>query len=565
MAAYNLPLLPGLSPNSQLGKARFHKSQGLVFHNQVPVVAVDAPGIGGAQREVPGVTPPKTSTYPKTGGSTAPAWLAFDRQVLCFNAYFQEAVVERRDEQNRIRLCKIYFYLEDDTIQVVEPVVPNSCLPQGTLVRRHRIPKPAPHDDQFYTVDDFNVGLEVTIYGRTFMLFTCDGFTKTFLTKLGVRVGEDVTPPIDSYSSTRKVLAETMQPFKPFEKHDTLGQFLANDRKVLRFYCVWDDTESPHGDRRYLVLLYYLADDTISLHEVLAPNSGRDTVAAFLRRQKLPKDTSHLVKQPGQTTPRTVLNVFGPTLSGRSILDNLRTGSLGETFYNDADLTIGSAIEVFGRRVLLCDCDSFTKEYFTLKYNINDFTPLEIKDSAGQALSTELPPYNGYGTEEDSMQNCLSLIPQPPRPVPGKHLPEDTGLERSLLRYVAALQSPLPQDADRRFIVSFHLVDDTIAVFEQRLRNSGMLGGKFLERKRFKGTDGAYLSAHDLVVGQTVRLGGHVFVLLDADEFAFNFFYENKFPESNPATILAKLRSTNASKVPEAVAALKRSSAGVYV
>ena len=34
-----------------------------------------------------------------------------------------------------------------------------------------------------------------------------------------------------------------MQPFKPFEKHDTLGQFLANDRKVLRFYCVWDDTE----------------------------------------------------------------------------------------------------------------------------------------------------------------------------------------------------------------------------------------------------------------------------------------------------------------------------------
>ena len=75
----------------------------------------------------------------------------------------------------------------------------------GTLVRRHRIPKPAPHDDQFYTVDDFNVGAEVTIYGRTFMLFTCDGFTKTFLTKLGVRVGEDVTPPIDSYSSTRKV------------------------------------------------------------------------------------------------------------------------------------------------------------------------------------------------------------------------------------------------------------------------------------------------------------------------------------------------------------------------
>jgi len=309
-------------------------------------VVTDAPAIGGTQRVVPGVSSPKTSTYPRTEGPVAPAWLAFDRQVLCFNAYFQESVTERRDEQSRIRLVKIYFYLEDDTIQIVEPVVPNSCLPQGTLVRRHRIAKPAPNDDQFFTVDDFNVGHEVTIYGRAFVLFTCDAFTKSFLTKMGVRVGEDLTPPVDSYSSTRKALSESMQAFKPFEKHDTLGQFLSNDRKVLRFYCVWDDTESSFGDRRYLVLLYYLADDTISIHEVLAPNSGRDTVPAFLHRQKLPKDTSSLVKHPGQTTPRTVLNVFGPTLSGRHILDNLRTGALSDTFYTDSDLTIGALVEV---------------------------------------------------------------------------------------------------------------------------------------------------------------------------------------------------------------------------
>ena len=51
-------------------------------------------------------------------GSPLPAWLAFDRQVLSFDAFFQEAVVERREEQFRVRECKIYFYLEDDSIQV---------------------------------------------------------------------------------------------------------------------------------------------------------------------------------------------------------------------------------------------------------------------------------------------------------------------------------------------------------------------------------------------------------------------------------------------------------------
>ena len=41
--------------------------------------------------------------YPKGVGPEAPAWVAFDRQVLCFDAYFQEAVHEKREEQYRIR------------------------------------------------------------------------------------------------------------------------------------------------------------------------------------------------------------------------------------------------------------------------------------------------------------------------------------------------------------------------------------------------------------------------------------------------------------------------------
>ena len=51
--------------------------------------------------------------------------------MLSFDAYFQEAVHEKREEQFRIRNCKIYFYLEDDSIQVIEPRAKNSGVPQG--------------------------------------------------------------------------------------------------------------------------------------------------------------------------------------------------------------------------------------------------------------------------------------------------------------------------------------------------------------------------------------------------------------------------------------------------
>lgn len=110
----------------------------------------------------------KHSVYPKGSGPQLPAWVAFDRQVLCFDAFFQESVHEKREETYRIRKCKIYFYLEDDSIQVIERKVENSGIPQGTLIRRHRIPLPPPKDEEYYTVQHFNIGKQITLYSRNF-------------------------------------------------------------------------------------------------------------------------------------------------------------------------------------------------------------------------------------------------------------------------------------------------------------------------------------------------------------------------------------------------------------
>lgn len=71
---------------------------------------------------------------------------------------------------------------------MVEQRQNNVGFPQGTILKRHRVPLPAPNDDRFYTYDLFNVGAEVSFYGRVYKLIDCDPFTRNFLTKLGVRV-----------------------------------------------------------------------------------------------------------------------------------------------------------------------------------------------------------------------------------------------------------------------------------------------------------------------------------------------------------------------------------------
>lgn len=70
-------------------------------------------------------------------------------------------------------------------------------------MRRHRIHKPPPYEKCFYTVEDFNVGIDLELYGRVYRLVSCDQFTANFLRKLGVRVNEPEPIPDDPYTMHR--------------------------------------------------------------------------------------------------------------------------------------------------------------------------------------------------------------------------------------------------------------------------------------------------------------------------------------------------------------------------
>lgn len=552
MPQQQLPLLPGNTFNSNVGKSKFHKSHHFDYKNEVALLMGAAkPGIGGDSLQGQ-CTKSKYSVFPKGEGSTAPAWVAFDRQVLCFDAYFQQSVHEKREEQFRIRLCKIYFYLEDDSLQVIEPHVKNSGIPQGTLIRRHRVPLPAPNDDEFFTVDHFNIGNELVLYGHKYKLINCDAFTKNFLTRLGCTVGSQIPAPTDPHTHLRNEVDESMQPLRPYERLDKLKQFLEHDRHVLKFHAVWDDTNCMFGDKRSLLVHYFLADDTIEIREVIGPNSGRDSVPVFLKRAKLPKFGPLSMYQPGVNTDRTVLNVFGPMgTGGRYILDSLKSGAVYDTYYTDADLQIGERVNVWGRTILIIDADEFTKDFYRSKFGVTKFNVVEPPPQPPQK-AREIPPYNGFGSEEDSLCSCMGLIPKPPQRDFIKFMEKDrSGLNSNVLRFVATLKTENPVDAGRKFIVSFFLSDDTIAVFEPPQRNSGVVGGKFLERGRiqkpgqeiFKSDMSEYYVAKDIYVGAETTFNDHVFIIEDADEYAMQYMEArpNEFSVANVAQILAKL------------------------
>ncbi|CAK7311486.1 EF-hand domain-containing protein 1 [Vulpes lagopus] len=524
---HGLPFLPGTSFKDST-KTAFHRSQTLSYKNGYAVVRRPTVGIGGERLQVNQLSqaeldelankaPILTYGQPKQAppAEFIPAHVAFDKKVLKFDAYFQEDVPMSTEEHYRIRQVNIYYYLEDDSMSVMEPVVENSGIPQGKLIKRQRLTKNDQGDH--YHWKDLNRGINLTIYGRTFRVVDCDRFTQVFLESQGIELNPPEKMALDPYTELRK------QPLRKYvtpSDFDQLKQFLTFDKQVLRFYAIWDDTDSMFGECRTYVIHYYLMDDTVEIREVHERNNGRDPFPLLMNRQRMPKV---LVKN-AKNFPQCVLEI-----SDQEVLE----------WYTAKDFIVGKPLTILGRTFFIYDCDPFTRQYYKEKFGISDLPRIDVSKKEPPPVKQELPPYNGFGLIEDSVQNCFVLIPKAPKKDVIKMLVNDN----KVLRYLAALESPIPEDKDRRFVFSYFLASDMISIFEPPVRNSGIIGGKYLGRTKVAkpsstAEDPIYYGPTDFFIGAVIEVFGHRFIILDTDAYVLKYM-ENNAAQYSPEALLS--------------------------
>jgi hypothetical protein len=74
--------------------------------------------------------------------------------------------------------------------------------------------------------------------------------------------------------------------------------------------------------------------------------------------------------------------------------------------------------------------------------------------------------------------------------------------DQYILRFEARLVSKSKDDNIRKFIISFFCGDDTVMVYEEANKNSGIWKGKFLERTKLVNPETKqYFKDKDLQVG----------------------------------------------------------------
>ena len=399
-----------------------------------------------------------------------------------------------------------------------------------------RVPK---EEGGYLKYSDLLVGESIKVYMRNFNIISCDDFTRKFLAKKNITLAEDGEYPGDPYTTMKQ--KERDHFFKQQRKPDEASQtffsrgalskkMLMNDRKVLRFYCVWEEEANFGNEKRHSILHYYLSDDTIEVLEVNDRNSGRDSFPLLLRRMRLTK---------GEATKPS---------------DFFRDPK-EEQYLNFTDFKIGETISVYGKDLLMYDCDAFTREFYIEKLGMSSesFKPIDVnpKKMVVHVQPKEIKHAFSIGNDEEALQAQKSLVLKPPKKDMKKFVLNDG----KLLRYVAKLidtpEFPLKSryDAEREFVVTYYLVDDTILIFEPPQRNSGIVGGKFLERQKVKNPDNKLYTQVDLTVGNYFVVYCRAFLITSADDYTLSYMEEHasKFPQSDFTVVTSKLKELVAS------------------
>ncbi|GMI34724.1 hypothetical protein TeGR_g8694 [Tetraparma gracilis] len=326
--------------------------------------------------------------------------------VLLFHGYFWEDVIESQTETRRLHKCEIYWYMEDMSIEILEIKQENSGIPQGALLSRRKVKVGGTVDrPEYLSPRAFKVGETVDVFSRGYTIISCNVSTQKWCEETYGWSSQDLAPrqwPTDEFTvkNYSKMIRETgagvginrnrkmhemkeyMEAYlgKPTSMSD-LGSFLAHDNKTLAFDVLWDDTERLYGEVRFFKMYYFLADDTMEILPVHTKNDGRDQFPKLLKRSKVPKDST----QP-----------FGDKYTWR-------------------DLRIGASLNIFSRRMVIFRSDAFTKKYYQSK-NIDIGPDFEYVDNDVVKNERQIPPYNGFGSEEDSLMSCTGGIkPKAPK------------------------------------------------------------------------------------------------------------------------------------------------------
>jgi hypothetical protein len=198
---------------------------------------------------------------------------------------------------------------------------------------------------------------------------------------------------------------------------------------------------------------------------------------------------------------------------------------IGDNYLTCDEIHPGQPINAFGRLFYIESVDAYTEEFYASKYGRNFNIGSTRMPEAPEPTERQIPPYNGFGNEVDTLGYIYDLIPKKPKGDFFKSVDND----KKVLRFTARFNTRVPEDIERRFIISFYLSDDSISIFEPAVKNSGIIEGPFLRRNKYKNVDknNEFITPTELPIGGNIKINGYSYNILSCDEYTVKYLQQH--------------------------------------
>lgn len=519
--------------------------------------------------------------------------------VLRFAAYVDEKVDRHSssrqlaEQRSQIRKFFVMYHLQDQTVEVLEERVANSGIPGGKFFSRAppsaggKVWQPRPPERVACRLgpEALVVGGCLDFLGLTFHLVDADKFTRDYYASV-LHIEQ---PPFAGFPQTcpQEYRAEhatrmgvpsnnaSYGKFGGIEVHRTSPeastrhaqmakerQFFRNDGEVLAFVASWRDP-APGGEDHEFTLNFHISDKRVEL--ITPPQQGFDRFTHLLANRRLPLNWEQARHAP----------------------ELLR-------YAEPEDLVIGKIIDVYNRSIQLLDCTEFTRHWYSHRLGIEQPPGLptkihlanEVDDlvngAAGASPRSQSPrprqlkkaptPAERIAADAAALAEaerlaktnpfCTNELVKKSLPTKQRDLDRKTRLADKVVRCrLRQIVSDFTRNAcpaiahaldklPRTFVLTYYLASDELAIFEEHVNNSGVLGGAYLKRGKYTifadqdATSKRPIKPADLRLGTILKFSANnclKVVEFDAASLKTMADLPQDFPFANATDILRKL------------------------
>ena len=327
------------------------------------------------------------------------------------------------------------------------------------------------------------------------------------------------------------------------DEYEKSKRFLEFDTRALRFTCI----DAP-GSKQSAAAV----DASVQINEQTGEYELNvpETIKKFVLEYFMSDSSIELRIQKGISN----LNLDNWLLLKKSRLPrNWQAVQRGVApiYFDPSDLRVGSVVDIYSRKFLLVECDQVSQDYYCSEGDPQETIRLvTVQEQVVHEIPRQGDGFLPIGGPEDTLGTVFG---QPdPSKVEMRKIPKGQDLQ---LRCRVKIISKNNIDGTRPLQLVYFISDDSIQIYEEIVRNSGIGGGNYLKRGRYvnslppSGEEPRRFKPTDIFLGNVFCVNGQEMQIVYMDNSTLQYCEVNssEYPLSDTFKIVYRMAEQIAS------------------